>query len=674
MSFPILLPKQISSYPQQVGAKTRNLAQLIEKGFNVPPFIAVPCNEVLALCGVNSSPHVRSAGKIIFDKKQLQQLAKMIVNKLPCASYAVRSSALIEDTFEHSYAGQFTTKVAQPPENLATAMYEVLKQAAHYLKGKMGDFSLLIQEYIEPEIAGVTFTRNPLGGREMVIEYHHGRGEELVSGKIKPQRKQFYWQQPTKRFEAEGFDQAFENFKALERLYKWPQDIEWCYKNGIWYILQTRPLTTISAQQYEQNLFLDNQFPAKQHFFWQKTGISESVPRPTPFALNLLTKIYKSNGPVAKVYKKHNIRYVPTNFLHIIGNELYVDMEAELTTLLPCFSYFQNNTLNSQPKAHQLQGLWHSIRNIISLNALQRSVFRSDIKYHELFEQLCLRLAAKVDINQTLQKLVDRFLKDYELIYEINLLAGMSLKQKKEHFRGTPPNSQHIASLIAPFTMVGNSLDIADKSHFRGFQSQHQPSPWLQLREYGRWLTVKNMSLLREKLIDLAKKIQLSKPHYIYFFTLEELQQAKKLKESLALRRYRTYQKYNKYTSPAVLSSIPLEENKTRPLMVSPGSATGMLVSLQQLKENPQWKNVIIYAQSLTPDLTEYFDKVKGIISEQGGLLSHLAIMAREKGLPVMVGVTPLAVQEKMNRVIKIQENGIAVIEPKLIDLIDPNT
>jgi pyruvate,water dikinase len=40
----------------------------------------------------------------------------------------------------------------------------------------------------------------------------------------------------------------------------------------------------------------------------------------------------------------------------------------------------------------------------------------------------------------------------------------------------------------------------------------------------------------------------------------------------------------------------------------------------------------------LSPDLTKYFDRISGIVSNNGGILSHLAIMAREKNIPVVVG------------------------------------
>lgn len=40
---------------------------------------------------------------------------------------------------------------------------------------------------------------------------------------------------------------------------------------------------------------------------------------------------------------------------------------------------------------------------------------------------------------------------------------------------------------------------------------------------------------------------------------------------------------------------------------------------------------------ALTPELYEHFATIDGIISRSGGYLSHLSILARESGLPIVV-------------------------------------
>ena len=52
-------------------------------------------------------------------------------------------------------------------------------------------------------------------------------------------------------------NQIVEKFKDIENKHEFPQDIEWCIKDNQFYLLQTRPITTITHKQYEQVNFLE---------------------------------------------------------------------------------------------------------------------------------------------------------------------------------------------------------------------------------------------------------------------------------------------------------------------------------------------------------------------------------------------------------------------------------
>jgi phosphoenolpyruvate synthase/pyruvate phosphate dikinase len=294
----ILLPSEIIN-TSFVGPKTRNLKRLLELGLSVPKFIAVSSEEVIKL----------SDSEGMFILKKIEEMAQEIIQQLPANSYAIRSSALIEDAKEESLAGQFTTKLNIPSLEITQAIIEVVKQAQEYLHGDLSKFSLLIQEFIEPDYAGIIFTRNPLGGREFVVEYHSGRGEEVVSGRVKPERIELFWNSKVSSGTIlQGFKQTIEQAKKIEQHFQFPQDIEWCIKEGKWFWLQTRPITTLTSIQYQQSLYLDSQLPTDKKYFYQKTEISEIAPRPTPLTFSLLEKIYGDNGPVAHVYKKYGIK------------------------------------------------------------------------------------------------------------------------------------------------------------------------------------------------------------------------------------------------------------------------------------------------------------------------------------------------------------------------------
>ena len=132
-----------------IGAKTLRLFDLQKLKLNVPKFSYIDAETLANKLFVK--------GKI--QKTELEKISKKIVGTLNCATYAVRSSALIEDSKLHSFAGQFKTLIKVKPENLAQSIEELINHAYQYLNGKIEQFSILIQEYIEADFAGITFTR-----------------------------------------------------------------------------------------------------------------------------------------------------------------------------------------------------------------------------------------------------------------------------------------------------------------------------------------------------------------------------------------------------------------------------------------------------------------------------------------------------------------------------------
>ena len=158
--------------------KSKNLYELISLGLSVPKFECIDAKTL--------KENTDDSGKI--SPSKLKELVRQIDTSLGCKFYAVRSNALIEDSQSESFAGQFQTEVNVKSEDMAAAIARIVSHAFKFLSGSIEKFSIIVQQYIEADIAGVCFTRNPKGGREMLIEYHHGIGEDLVGGRVKPEK------------------------------------------------------------------------------------------------------------------------------------------------------------------------------------------------------------------------------------------------------------------------------------------------------------------------------------------------------------------------------------------------------------------------------------------------------------------------------------------------------
>jgi len=73
----------------------------------------------------------------------------------------------------------------------------------------------------------------------------------------------------------------------------------------------------------------------------------------------------------------------------------------------------------------------------------------------------------------------------------------------------------------------------------------------------------------------------------------------------------------------------------------SGGQARGVVVHLARLDAAPALPpDAVIVTRSVTPAMTFLLHRAVAVVSEHGGLLGHGAAIARELGLPCVVGCT----------------------------------
>jgi len=619
-----------------VGSKASRLQELKVAGYPVPNFVVL-------------------SGECIQDI-HATTFASEVVECVPAQLYAVRSAALAEDSVLSSQAGQFLTRLAVEPRNLFLAVQEVLTDAQSKLSDVPSSFSIIIQEYIEPDYAGVLFTRNPTGGREMVLEYTAGRGDEVVAGKsvqsvhiFESTLQLFSSKLP---FARDLCSQA----KMIERTYNFPQDIEWAYQGGRAYILQTRPITTLTQAQFSTYQCLEKWLPDTA-FYFEQTAVTESLSRPTPLALSTLNYLYRQPGPIASVYAEQGITYKSLEQFVVLGNQLYVDKQRETKTLFPAYGFlrWQSNCA----KVESLAGLWTSLRNKVALTRLSADIRKV------AYQSVITMLQSDVDKNASMEYLLEQLDIGYKLIFDINLRASLA-HARFEAMAGSAEKAQAMiaattSSLEIPVdiktiatNLQGNSVSIDDTS---AFTAQTNVSPlasktermslvdqalvpkaraandWLLLRELGRWLTVKLISDIRTAAHSKAATQAIEPTSLVLHATVPEL--CSGLPTQLVLQqRKMIYDSFHDYTFPGVLASYELGATDVPHAVLSPGSAQGMLCRPEQCHTISGPK--ILLVSQLTPELTKYFPHIEGIVCATGGLLSHLAIMARESQLMVV--------------------------------------
>jgi len=156
------------------------------------------------------------------------------------------------------------------------------------------------------------------------------------------------------------------------------------------------------------------------------------------------------------------------------------------------------------------------------------------------------------------------------------------------------------------------------------------------MREYGRWLTVKSLGHIRTALTHIAARQEISIEELLYC-SFEELEHPSRHHVQL---RQEELRRFNAFTLPEILAN-PLggdsqRHRGTEARGIAPGTASGVLVSISTLEQAPVG-DAIVFTECLSPDLVRHLPNIKGIVALRGGILSHLSIMAREAGIPVVV-------------------------------------
>ncbi|HEY6426689.1 MAG TPA: PEP/pyruvate-binding domain-containing protein [Acidimicrobiales bacterium] len=256
------------------GSKAVGLGEALREGLPVPPGVALSGDVVEAV----------ASG----DKRVIAQVEKA-VRALP-APLAVRSSAADEDGADASFAGQHLTLLNVPTtDDVVPALKEIWWSAnsdsAISYRQRVGLFArpsigVVVQTLLNPDVAGVMFTTNPItGADERVIEASWGLGEAVVAGQVIPDnfrldhagqvldrragRKDVAIratetggtveeQIPASRAEALCLDDAQlaelgRLAATCERIYGVGRDIEWAIADGTLYLLQCRAVTTGKA-------------------------------------------------------------------------------------------------------------------------------------------------------------------------------------------------------------------------------------------------------------------------------------------------------------------------------------------------------------------------------------------------------------------------------------------
>ncbi|WP_343674691.1 rifamycin-inactivating phosphotransferase [Chitinophaga sp.] len=696
-------------------------------------------------------------------------------------TYAVRSSATAEDLPTASFAGQQDTYLNIKKENIVAHISKcwaslftdraVIYREQQGFDHKKVYLSVIIQQMIFPEVSGIMFTADPLNGNRKVvsIDAGFGLGEALVGGLVNADNYKVRDAQvidrkiAAKQLEivaaADGGTMQQELPKERQNLpaltdeqclllsatgrkiaahFGQPQDIEWCLANGAFYIVQSRPITTLFpvpvANDSENHVYLsvghnqmmtDAMKPLGLSFFLMTTParmctaggrlfIDVAQQLAQPAGRERLINTFGKFDPLFRdalqtvVDREGFIQSSPDTILPrpllpvendpAIVDEIIKATQASLNELkqnivaktgVALFDFIEQDLQDLKKHLFNQQGLavimaamdattWVNEKmyewlgekgvadiisqsvpnNITSEMGLALLDVADAIRSHpaalsletppalqDYLDKYGMRCVGEIDITKT------RWSENPALLFPAilsnirNFAPGESKRKFEQGLKEAEEKERNILSRLNDEQRAATKEKISLIRNFIGFREYPKYGKICRYFIYKQGILKEAAQLVKANVIHEKEDI-----YYLTFDELREVVRTHQLDEMLIHMRKEEFKSFEKLTPPRVITSDGevitgaykrehLPPDALIGLPVSAGVIEGRARVILNMEDANLDQGDILVTTFTDPSWTPLFVSIKGLVTEVGGLMTHGAVIAREYGLPAVVGV-----------------------------------
>lgn len=717
---------------------------------------------------------------------------------------AVRSSATAEDLPDASFAGQQETYL-----NITgiDSMFNAIKccfaslwtQRAISYRQKTGfdeqkvSLAIVVQEMIEGSISGVLFSVNPLNGHsnELMVNASYGLGESIVSGLVTPDtyiidkanhaivKKQKGSKEISIVYAADNGTVQISNSTKLketyclstkqlkslsvlsqkiEAHYGCPQDIEWTMKDDIIYLLQARPITTLTFENTPNSSSIPKQNKRERMMM---NNLLEHCPTPLyPLDFEPLSAVSRIKSETLKdlgikltqadsfslkengEYEIQNstVKLTPRILLIPLRIKQYQNFEYnkaqtnaifhESTLLFHQLEVCEKENLTLSDLLRQLKKLMEQADKIIyvrfrynifpsfvsgkliqlQLKKLSPSVSQydlfSDLHYktwdmnlalnelsklihqNEALHQSILALYDQPDLEKRLKHIADTF-PDFGTLYK-KIIHDYGWKSTSTYYAFSSiswmEDKQYFLSLLhialaqtsveksgSKYQFICNQIKVSFAPHKASklLQRIEQLRRYHQNREESLYLLETCYGLCRQIVRIIAARYPriFVSPHDILYLTLRELYQWKDYESEDNIKQKILTRKQSMLSNKHMWNQMEMQvisfgNHMLKGISGNRGTVKGKVCIVHDLSEFHKLKQgEILVCKYTDPVWTPLFTLAKAVVSDTGGPLSHSAIVAREYGIPAVLGCGNATKQLKDGQEILVNgEDGIVNI------------
>lgn len=292
--------------------------------------------------------------------------------------------------------------------------------------------------------------------------------------------------------------------------------------------------------------------------------------------------------------------------------------------------------------------------------------------YNAFMSKYDMRAAGEIDMAK------DRWIENPEPLAKSILAIVRTSKEgihRKEYQETMTRAKQAAETLVKEIENKHGKLKAKVAKRLIRLLRNHLPA-----REHPKYLIMKLIMIGKKAFLDEAKYLVreglLAEEKDVFYVGFWELYQALQHKESLIAlvgQRKEEYKHFSKLSAPRVLTSEGeavsasyKRENLPEGALAGMPVSAGVIEGIARVITNPAKtslnKGEILVAPFTDPGWTPLFINAAGLVMEVGGLLTHGTVVAREYGIPAVVGITDATKKIKTGQKIRVDGNAGFVI------------